>query len=72
MHDTPSHLLRHVRRLVARPAADDPAGDGALLEHCVRLRDEDAFAALVARHGPMVLGVCRHVLSDAHAGSSSR
>ena len=25
--------------------------------------DEDVFAALVARHGPMVLGVCRGVLA---------
>ena len=27
-------------------------------------RDESAFAALVVRHGPMVLGVCRAVLND--------
>src|SRR6516164_2472292 len=28
------------------------------------LHDEAAFSALVATHGPMVLGVCRRVLSD--------
>jgi Sigma-70 region 2 len=28
--------------------------------------DEPAFAALVARHGPMVLGVCRQLLGDHH------
>jgi RNA polymerase sigma-70 factor (ECF subfamily) len=28
--------------------------------------DEGAFAALMARHGPMVLAVCRRVLRDAH------
>jgi RNA polymerase sigma factor (sigma-70 family) len=28
--------------------------------------DEAAFAAMVARHGPMVLGVCRQLLGDHH------
>jgi RNA polymerase sigma factor (sigma-70 family) len=28
--------------------------------------DEAAFAAVVARHGPMVLGVCRQLLGDHH------
>src|SRR5262245_15920213 len=27
---------------------------------------EEAFAALVGRHGPMVLGLCRRILGDAH------
>jgi RNA polymerase sigma factor (sigma-70 family) len=39
--------------------------DGQLLDRYVDRRDqaaEDAFAALVERHGPMVLGVCRRVL----------
>jgi RNA polymerase sigma factor (sigma-70 family) len=39
-------------------------GEGALLERFVADRDEAAFEALVARHGPMVLGVCRRVLDD--------
>src|SRR5262249_48158965 len=38
--------------------------DGQLLERFVRQRDEAAFKALVARHGPMVLGVCRRLLHD--------
>jgi RNA polymerase sigma factor (sigma-70 family) len=38
--------------------------EGALLERYVAGSDEAAFAALVARHGPMVLGVCRRVLRD--------
>ena len=27
---------------------------------------EDAFAAVVGRHGPMVLRVCRRILTDSH------
>src|ERR1700683_4575547 len=38
--------------------------EGELLERFVTRRDEAAFEALVARHGPMVLGVCRHLLRD--------
>jgi RNA polymerase sigma factor (sigma-70 family) len=36
--------------------------DGELLKRFVARRDEAAFAALVARHGPMVLAVCRRAL----------
>ena len=34
-------------------------------------RDETAFVALVARHGPMVLAVCRGVLRDPHAAEDA-
>jgi RNA polymerase sigma factor (sigma-70 family) len=43
--------------------------DGQLLERFASGRAEaaePAFAAPVSRHGPMVLGVCRGVLRDAH------
>ena len=43
--------------------------DGQLLERFDARRDsagEAAFAALVARHGPMVLHVCRQILGDRH------
>jgi RNA polymerase sigma factor (sigma-70 family) len=41
--------------------------DRQLVDRFVTTRDaagEDAFAALVARHGPMVLGVCRQLVVD--------
>jgi RNA polymerase sigma factor (sigma-70 family) len=37
--------------------------DGQLLTCFIEHRDEAAFAALVKRHGPMVWGVCRRLLS---------
>jgi RNA polymerase sigma factor (sigma-70 family) len=38
--------------------------EGELLERFVGGNDESAFEALIARHGPMVLGVCRQLLRD--------
>jgi hypothetical protein len=40
--------------------------DGPSLERFHSWRDEAALEALVRRHGPMVLGVCRRLLGDAH------
>jgi RNA polymerase sigma factor (sigma-70 family) len=54
-------LLRHVHQLMA-VHADDQLTDHQLLERFRLQRDEAAFALLVRRHGPMVLGVCRRVL----------
>jgi RNA polymerase sigma factor (sigma-70 family) len=58
-------LLRHIHRLVSHPDAD-PGSDAELLGRFVGQRDEQAFAVLVSRHAPLVLGVCRRVLRDAH------
>jgi RNA polymerase sigma factor (sigma-70 family) len=63
-------LLDHLRRLTAPPATE-PADDAVLLDRFVRLRDGTAFAALVARHGGMVLHVCRRILGDLHAAEDA-
>jgi RNA polymerase sigma factor (sigma-70 family) len=60
-HNPLGAVVRHVRRLAdGRDAAD--MTDGQLLERFARRRDPAALEALVERHGPLVLGVCRRVL----------
>jgi RNA polymerase sigma-70 factor (ECF subfamily) len=51
---------------VFRMLAADVAGvsDGELLSRYLAKRDENAFAAIVRRHGPMVLGVCHRILRN--------
>jgi RNA polymerase sigma factor (sigma-70 family) len=58
-------VLRHIRKL-ASARKDHQEPDRRLLERFAQDRDEDAFAALLRRHGPMVLSVCRSVLRDLH------
>jgi RNA polymerase sigma factor (sigma-70 family) len=61
MSSTPlSTVFRQVRGFAGS------ASDGELLEHFKDRQDEAAFAALVARHGPMILGLCRRLLHDRH------
>ena len=45
--------------------------DARLLERFVTHRDEAAFAALVARHGSLVLNTCRTVLKDLNAADDA-
>jgi RNA polymerase sigma factor (sigma-70 family) len=54
-------VLRHLRNLFRDDAGQQ---DRLLLERFVTERDEAAFEVLLARHGPMVLDVCRRVLQD--------
>jgi RNA polymerase sigma factor (sigma-70 family) len=58
-------LLRHIRKLATAESIGH-LGDGQLLERFTTQRDEAAFAVLIERHGPMVLGVCRRVLHHQH------
>lgn len=60
-----NEVIRHLRSAaVARDLAWP--SDGQLLGCFIHYRDEAAFAAIVHRHGPMVMGVCRRILRDPH------
>jgi RNA polymerase sigma factor (sigma-70 family) len=53
--------VRHLRRVLATQRHRDES-DELLLHAFADCRDDSAFAVLVRRHGPMVMGVCRRVL----------
>jgi DNA-directed RNA polymerase specialized sigma24 family protein len=56
--------LRYLRQIAA--PADGSRLDAELVERFVAAHDGAAFARLVERHGPLVLGVCRRVLHNHH------
>ncbi len=55
-------LLNQVRRLAAAATSDQQ-----LLADFLARRSDEAFSAILGRHGPMVLNVGRRILHDAHA-----
>jgi RNA polymerase sigma factor (sigma-70 family) len=57
-------VLGHLHQALAPPGGG--LSDGQLLGRFVAGRDEAAFAAIVRRHGPMVLGTCRRLLGRHH------
>jgi RNA polymerase sigma factor (sigma-70 family) len=59
--------LRSLVGMLRRAAGSEgEPTDGELLRLYYERSDQDAFARLVARHGPLVLGVCRRVVGDHH------
>jgi HlyD family secretion protein len=56
-------ILRQIERLVGGEALAG-LSEGQLLDRFLSRHDERAFEALIVRHGPMVLGVCRRTLRD--------
>jgi RNA polymerase sigma factor (sigma-70 family) len=62
------HLHNLVRRLRCQlgSSAARSRPDAELLERFATQHDEAAFAALVERYSPLVLGVCRRILGDVH------
>lgn len=58
---SPGELSKFVHRLAS--VAISGANDAALLGRFLDTRDEVAFAAIVRRHGPAVIGVCQGILA---------
>jgi RNA polymerase sigma factor (sigma-70 family) len=60
-----TNVLRAVRRTIGLREAQELT-DADLLWRFAHDHDEPAFATLMHRHGPLVLGVCLRVLHDPH------
>ncbi len=68
MNKIPGPILGRLDAML-RQGASGPLSDGQLLDRVDEGRGEpaeSAFAALVERHGPMVLRVCRDSIGDPH------
>jgi RNA polymerase sigma factor (sigma-70 family) len=66
MATTPmSRVVGHLRKVALLQEADRLT-DAQLLESYLLHGEDASFEALVRRHGPMILGVCRRVLHDRH------
>lgn len=59
----PAEILRQLEQSGLTPSGE-PVGDGELLARFARDRDQSAFAAIVRRHGPMVLTVCKRITAQ--------
>src|SRR5437763_16686288 len=56
-----TNAIRHLRR-----ATGDAPSDPDLLDRYARGCDQEAFATLVRRYGPLVLAVARRQVGDRH------
>src|SRR5277367_4646566 len=63
-------VLQYLRRTAGLPGGGDTSDRQLLLRFADR-HDQDAFAALVGRHGSMVLSVCRAILHDDHGAEDA-
>ncbi len=67
---SPGKVMKDLQTLYSSGRVGD-LSDGAILERFVATRDEAAFEVLLARHGPMVLRVCRARLADPNAAADA-
>jgi RNA polymerase sigma factor (sigma-70 family) len=55
-------VVEYIRKMVRPRHLERELSDGQLLQRFLALRDAEAFAVLIERHGPLVLTVCRRIL----------
>ncbi|HZV06647.1 MAG TPA: sigma-70 family RNA polymerase sigma factor [Gemmataceae bacterium] len=61
-----SAFVTSLKRRTLGSISEAIVSDSCLLDRFVTNGDQDAFAALVHRHGPTVLAVCRRLCGDEH------
>jgi RNA polymerase sigma factor (sigma-70 family) len=64
MVDSAAHPVLRFIHSITLSCADSRVLDEDLINRFATHHDDDAFAEMVRRHGPMVLGVCARVLGD--------
>ena len=68
--ETLGEVLRQINRLFSN-AVVAGLSDARLLDRFLAQGDERAYDAVVGRHGPMVLSVCRGILHDPHGAEDA-